>query len=210
MRRLLPILFLLPLLSTAQTTRTGPRVGVGLATISAGQLLQWNGLPKVGPIIGWSFEVPWTRQASWLIEPMYMSKGSLTQNAQLNTWTSVRLGYLELPLAIKLSLDTLPGGTFLTGALIGGYWINGRQKVKQNGVVLTDLSYGLQGLKNRQQASVAIGFGWDKRNSAFEIRAQQSITPFSTLTRGQNLVVGLHYTYYIPKKGSRVKKKQDD
>lgn len=210
MRVLLLTLSLLPLLSNAQTTRSGPRLGVGLATISAGQILEWNGLPKVGPLGGWAWEIPWTRQASWLIEPMYITKGSLTQNAQQNVWTSVRLGYLELPVAIKFSMDTLPGGIFLTGSLIGGYWINGRSVVRQNGNVLFDSKYVLTNATNRQQVSVGIGMGWDRRQHAFEVRIQQSISPFSTVIRGQNLVVGMHYTYYIPKKGTLKKKPKEE
>lgn len=210
MRNFCLALLFFPILLQAQHVRSGPRLGLAMATISAGPILQWNGLPKLGPIAGWSFEVPWTKQASWLIEPMYMSKGSLTQNAQMKTWTSVRYGYLELPLAIKLSLDTMPGGSFLTGALIGGYWINGRQKVKQDGTVLSDVSYTLSGIRKREQASVAIGFGWDKRNSSFEIRAQQSISPMSTVIRGQNLVIGLHYTYYLPKKAPKKKMETEE
>ncbi len=210
MRRIVLLLLLFPLLSHAQTTRNGPRVGVGLATISAGQILEWNGLPKVGPLGGWAWEIPWTRQASWLIEPMYITKGSLIQNAQQRVWTSTRLGYLELPVAIKFSLDTMPGGIFLTGSVIGGYWINGRSVVKQDGNVLFDSKYVLTNTRNRQQVSVGIGMGWDMRQHAFEVRVQQSITPFSTVIRGQNLVVGLHYTYYIPKKGQLKKKKVDE
>lgn len=203
MRHLLLSFALLPIIASAQATRSGPRLGVGLATISSGQILEWNGLPKAGPLGGWAWEIPWTRQASWLIEPMYITKGSLTQNAQQNVWTSVRLGYLELPVAIKFSMDSLPGGIFLTGSLIGGYWINGRSVVRQNGNVLSDNKYVLTNARNREQVSVGVGLGWDRRLSAFEIRVQQSITPFSTVIRGQNLVVGLHYTYYIPKRGTQ-------
>ncbi|HQW04260.1 MAG TPA: porin family protein [Flavobacteriales bacterium] len=202
---LTPLLFL-PLLSHAQSARSGPRAGVGLATISAGQFLEWNGLPKVGPIAGWSFEVPWTEQASFLIEPMYMTKGSLIQNPTLRSWTSTRLGYLELPVLIKFSLQSDLGGIFLTGGAIGGYWINGRFKVKQDGSVLTDQKYTVTGSSNRTQVSVTAGMGWDIGTSSFEVRIQQSITPFSPVIRGQNLVVGLHYTYYLPKK----KEKKDE
>ncbi len=210
MRNAILLLLLLPISVVAQQTRSGPRAGLALATISGGQLLQWNGLPKVGPIAGWAWDIPWTRQASFLIEPMYMSKGSLTQNAQQNTWTKVRLGYLELPIAIKLSLDTVPGGIFLTGGVIGGYWINGRQVVKQNGNVTYDQKYDLSYTTKRQQVSVAVGLGWDKKNTAFEVRAQTSVTPFSTVIRGQNLVVGLHFTYYIPKKSNKPKKTSEE
>jgi len=206
-RSLLLLLFFVPFLVLAQQARSGPRVGLSMATISAGQL-QWNGLPKFGPILGWSWSIPWTRQASFLIEPMYMSKGSLTQNAVQNAWTRVRLGYLELPVVIKLSMDTLPGGIFLSGGVIGGYLINGRQVVKQNGSVTFDQSYILAGSSKREQVSVSVGLGWDKKQTSFEVRMQTSITPFSTVVRGQNLVAGLHFTYYLPKKGSVPKKKK--
>lgn len=181
---------------------------MGLATITAGGLLNWNGLPKVGPLGGWAWEIPWTAQASFLIEPMYITKGSLTQNAQFRTWTSVRLGYIEVPVALKFSLRPDPGGIFLTGALMGGYWINGRQVVRQDGNVLYDQKYSLIGAQRRMQASVGVGLGWDMGASAFEVRIQQSISPFATVIRGQNMVAGLHYSYYIPKKAS--KKKEED
>ena len=206
-RSLLLLLGFIPFLVGAQQARSGPRVGLSMATISAGQL-QWNGLPKFGPILGWSWDIPWTRQASFLIEPMYMSKGSLTQNAVLDTWTRVRLGYLELPVVIKLSLDTLPGGIFLSGGVIGGYLINGRQVVKQNGGVTYDQTYNLAGSTKREQASVSVGLGWDKKQTSFEVRMQTSITPFSTVVRGQNLVVALHFSYYLRKKGGTPKMKK--
>src|SRR5436190_14415976 len=115
------ILFLLiPFMLNAQG-RNGPRIGMSMATITSSGSLQWNGLPKLGPIAGWSFEIHWTRQASFLLEPMYIGKGSLTQNATQETWTKVRLSYIELPVLFKMSTDTLPGGIFLTGGILGGY-----------------------------------------------------------------------------------------
>jgi hypothetical protein len=197
MRVLMLCLSLVALQASAQL-RTGPRVGASLATISAGGLFSWNGLPKPGPIVGWSFEIPWTAQASFLVEPMYMSKGSLVQNAQLRTFTSVRLGYLELPVMFKISTDTLPDGFFLTAGGMFGWWMNGRTVTRQDGNVLFESSYTLQGTANRSQVSVGIGFGWDRPRSRFELRYQTSITPFSTVLRGQNLVAGLHYTYLLP------------
>lgn len=207
-RLLLPFLFV-PFLLNAQSARNGPRLGAGLATITAGQFLQWNGLPKVGPLGGWSFEIPWTEQASFLFEPMYITKGSLVQNPVLKSWTSNRLGYLELPVMVKLSLQKDPGGIFLSGGFIGGLWINGRYKERLNGTVIRDQKYTVSGSGNRTQVSIAAGLGWDLGASAFEIRVQQSITPFSPIIRGQHLVVGLHYTFYIPKK-DRSKKKTEE
>ncbi len=196
--RTLITLFLALSLSASAQVKHGPRVGLSLATISAGGVFNWSGLPKPGPILGWSIEVPWTAQASFLIEPMYITKGSLTQNAQLRTFTSVRLGYLELPVMFKISTDTVPGGFFLTGGLMAGWWMNGRQVVRQDGNVLFESSYTLQGTTNRSQVSMGLGFGWDRPRSRFEVRYQTSITPFSTVLRGQNVVAGLHYTYLLP------------
>lgn len=199
MRALILLAFFLPFAGAAQV-RTGPRVGVSLSTISAGGLFNWSGLPMPGPIFGWSFEIPWTAQASFLVEPMYMSKGSLAQNPQLRTFTSVRLGYLEMPVMFKISTDTMPGGFFLTAGGMFGWWMNGRTVTRQDGTVLFESSYRLQGTANRSQVSVGVGFGWDRPKSRFELRYQTSITPFSTVLRGQNVVAGLHYTYLLPTK----------
>lgn len=209
MRHVLLVLLLAPtLLVNAQHARSGPRIGVGMATINAGGFLNWNGLPKVGPLGGWSFEIPWTTQASFLIEPMYITKGSLVQNAVQKSWTSSRLGYLELPLLVKLSLQDDPGGVYLSGGFLAGLWMNGKYKETLNGTVIREQKYTLSGTRNRGQASLALGMGWDIGTSAFEVRVQQSITPWSPVIRGQNLVVGLHYTYYIPKNGAGGKKKE--
>ena len=210
MRQLLLPLLLVPALINAQSVRMGPRAGVGLATISAGQFLEWNGLPKVGPIFGWSFEIPWAAQASFLIEPMYITKGSLVQNPAMRTWTSSRLGYLELPLLVKFSLQNDPGGIYLSGGAIGVLWMNGRYRVKQDGKVMMDTKYNVTGTNNRTQVSLAAGMGWDIGTSAFEVRIQQSITPFSPVIRGQNLVVGLHYTYYLPQKQKNAKDPEEE
>lgn len=210
MRKLIFTLLLAPTTLFAQSVRTGPHLGVGLATISAGQFLEWNGLPKVGPLFGWSFEIPWAAQASFLIEPMYITKGSLVQNPQQRSWTSNRLGYLELPVLLKFSLQNDPGGIYLAGGAIGGLLMNGRYKVKQDGNVITDTKYTVTGTSNRTQVSLAAGMGWDIGTSAFEVRIQQSITPFSPVIRGQNLVVGLHYTYFIPPKKEKKKEEEEE
>ena len=204
MRTALLLSILFPFTLTAQV-RTGPRAGLSLATVSAGGLFNWTGLPKVGPILGWSLEVPWTAQASFLVEPMYMSKGSLTQNRQQRTFTSVRLGYLELPVMFKVSTDPQPDGFFLTAGAMLGWWMNGRTVTRQDGKVTLESSFTLQGTTNRSQASVGVGFGWDRPRSRFEVRYQTSVTPFSTVLRGQNLVAGLHYTYLLPTGAGKAK-----
>jgi hypothetical protein len=50
---------------------------------------------------------------------------------------------------------------------------------------------------------VGVGFGWDRPKSRFELRYQTSITPFSTVLRGQNLVAGLHFTLLLPTRAKR-------
>lgn len=55
MRVLLLLILLLPDALSAQL-RTGPRIGLSLATVSAGGVFNWSGLPKPGPMAGWSFE----------------------------------------------------------------------------------------------------------------------------------------------------------
>lgn len=199
MRALILLALFLPFAGAAQV-RTGPRVGVSLATISAGGVFNWSGLPKPGPLFGWSFEIPWTAQASFLVEPMYMSKGSLAQDPPTRTFAYRRLGYLELPVMFKVSTDTMPGGFFLTAGGMFGWWMNGRDVIRQDGMVISESSYRLQGTANRSQVSVGVGFGWDRPKSRFELRYQTSITPFSTVLRGQNVVAGLHYTYLLPTK----------
>jgi hypothetical protein len=197
-RTLLTLLVVaLSLPAEAQSARPGVRLGLSLASISAGQLIGWNGIPQPGPIAGITYEVPWTRQAFFLIEPMYIGKGSLVQNAVLNTWTSTRLNYLEVPVLFKISTDTVPGGVFLTGGAMWGYWLSGRQVVRQDGNVIQDLPFALAGSNRRTQISMGVGLGFEGARSAFELRAQTSVTPFSPVVRGQNVVLGLHYSYYL-------------
>lgn len=188
----------LPSLLNAQV-RQGPRFGLAVATQTAGQFLQWQGLPKLGPIVGWSWEVPYTHQVGILIEPMLMSKGSWVQNAPLQTNTFTTLRYLELPVLAKLDVDTTKGGTYLSGGIIYGYWIYGRTRVTQYGQETSDVTYDLsQPNVRRSQWSVALGLGRSGKKWGWELRAQTSVTPFDRLIRSQNLVFGIHLTYRLP------------
>lgn len=188
---------LLSITLTAQV-RQGPRFGLAIATQTAGQFLQWQGLPKLGPILGWSWEIPYTHQIGILVEPNIMSKGSWIQNApqQTNTFTTLR--YLELPVMLKLDLDTAKNGTFLTGGIIYGYWIYGRTRVTQYGQETSNVTYNLsQPNVRRSQWSVAVGLGRAGKRWSWELRAQTSVTPFDRFIRSQNLVFGLHFTYRL-------------
>jgi len=209
MRRIVLITLLLPCLLFAQT-RSGPRAGLGIATISRGYLLQWKGSAQLGPIVGWSWEVPWTEQASFLFEPMYIAKGSYVRNAVTQQSNSERLGFVEIPIILKLSISKDKGGVFLSGGIMGGYLVTSKQVVRQNnGSALVSNDY-LAGSPRRFQYGVALGAGFDKGNFSFEARAQTSLSPFNPVYQAQNLVVGLHFTYYIPKKADRERKKEMD
>ncbi len=204
----------IPLLICAQV-RQGPRIGLAIATQTAGQFLQWQGLPKFGPIIGYSWEIPYTHQVGILIEPTIMSKGSWTQNAPLRINTFITQRYLEMPVLLKLDLDTARIGYFLTGGVIPAYWISGRYKVVQDGNVVTDFMYNLnQPNVRRMQWSLAIGLGNAGERWSWELRGQSSVTPFDRVIRAQNLVFGIHLTYrllnYEERKARRAKRSGEE
>lgn len=183
---------------SAQQVRQGPRFGLAVATQTSGQLLQWNGLPKLGPILGYSWDIPYTSQVGILIEPMIMSKGSWTQNAQQKLNTFITFRYLELPVMLKLDLDTAKNGYFLTGGVIYGYWVHGRLRQLQNGQEIQDITYDLsQPSVRRSQWSLAVGLGRASDRWSWELRAQTSVTPFDKVQRVQNLVFGLHFTHRL-------------
>ncbi len=191
--------------------RHGPRLGLAIATQTAGQFLQWQGLPKFGPIVGWSFDIPYTHQIGFRLEPMVMSKGSWTRNAQLNTNSFVTLRYLELPVLLRLDLDTARGGFFMTGGAVYGYWLSYRLRTTVNGEETQNIKYDLaQPNVNRSQWSIAVGLGQQGKKWSWELRGQSSITPFDKLIRSQNLVFGLHVTYWLPLPSSKVSETEEE
>ncbi|MFT3885839.1 MAG: porin family protein [Flavobacteriales bacterium] len=198
------------LLSAQADLRMGPRLGLSLSTQTAGgQLFSNGGLPKLGPIIGWSFDIPWTEQFHFLVEPMWMSKGSWTRNATLKTSTYVTLNYLELPVMLKLSVNPDPQGTFLTGGVMYGYWMGGRNRTVVDGQTQSDFKYNLaNSTAKRSQWSVGIGLGREHNNWMWEVRAQTSVTPWKALVSVQNAVLGIHLTWRLPL--TTAEKKQDN
>lgn len=190
----------LALTTLAQTDfRHGPRLGLSMASRTApGTLLAWSGLPKFGPIYGWSFDIPITNQIHVLTEPMMMSKGSWTRNAQFNDNSWITMRYLELPVLLKLSTNPDPQGLYLSGGFIFGYAMGGRYKNERDGQVIMDVKYSMQGARNREQWNVALGLGSEKNNWMWELRAQQSVTPLTPYARAQDLVFGFHLTYRLP------------
>lgn len=190
--------FALATAGTAQL-RHGPRLGLAMATQTAGQFLQWNGLPKLGPIVGWCFDVPLWGQIGLRVEPMLMSKGSWARDAVTNTNTFTTLRYLELPLLLRLDMQPAPDGLFMTGGPIYGYWIYGRYRTVVDGQETVDLKYDLsQSGVQRSQWSMAIGLGSQGSKWSWEVRGQSSVSPFDRLQKGQNVVFGIHLTYRLP------------
>lgn len=198
-RRLFTLALTIGLVAGAHAQLThGPRFGLAMATQTAGSLFSWNGLPKLGPIAGWTFEAPWKRQVFFRVEPMLMSKGSWVRDAATKTNTVITHRFIELPLLVRLDMQAGEGGFFLTGGFVPGYWIFGRVRTTVDGSETLDITFDLsQPNVNRMQWSMLIGFGQQGKRWSWEIRPQQSITPFDRLVRSQNLVFGLHITYRL-------------
>lgn len=199
---------LLSLALCAQSSRNGPKVGLSMATQTAGQFLAWSGLPKFGPLVGWSFEAPLTYQASLLIEPMYMSKGSVTVNSQLKTHSSVSLGYLEMPLMLKVSTNPDPQGLFLTAGILYGYLLHGQVKNFQDGTLVSKYDFSPTNTTNRGQWSAAVGIGHEKGNWMWEVRGQSSLNTFDRFVRSHNVVFSGQVAWRFPTAEDREKKRK--
>ena len=182
------LLLLLPFVLAAQESRNGPKLGIGIASQTAGQFLAWSGLPKVGPIVGWSFEAPVTTQLSLLIEPMFIGKGSVTVNSMYKTRSSIALNYLEMPLLLKLSTDPDPPGMYLSGGLMYGYLLYGKIKNYQYGNLISEYNFNPSGNTNRSQWSAALGLGREAGHWLFELRGQSSLNTFDRFVRSHNVV----------------------
>jgi hypothetical protein len=201
------IALLLPLSVLAQGSRNGPKVGLGIATQTAGQFLAWSGQPKFGPLIGWSFEAPITSQVSLLIEPMYIAKGSRTVNSIYKIRTSITLNYIEMPLLLKVSTNPDPQGLFLTGGLMYGYYLGGRIKSYDHGSQVTDRTFGAGGT-NRGQWSAAIGIGHERGSWMWELRGQSSLNTFDPLIRSHNVVYSLQVAWRFPTQAEKDRRRK--
>jgi hypothetical protein len=172
----------------------GPRVGVGMATINAGQFFRWTGLPKFGLIAGYSFDMIMSDQMSLMLEPMYVGKGSFVQAAQYRQTTRTTLHYVEVPIVLKISVNKNPQGLFLGGGIIPGYLIRGTERITQDGQELIDRPISEENLR-RTQFSLCLGLGFEKGPLEMELRGENSVTPFDPVIRRQNLLFGLHVTF---------------
>ena len=202
------IALLLPLSVAAQDARNGPKVGLGFATQSVGQFFGSTGQLKIGPQAGWSFELPLTSQISFLIEPMYMTKGSRTVNSYYKTRDIIALHYLEIPVMLKVSTNPDPQGVFLTGGLMYGYFLGGNQKHYEYGDLKSDVKYA-PGTTNRSQWSAGLGIGYEKGDWMWEFRAQSSLSVFDPLVQSHNVVYSVQLAWRFPTKENRANNRQD-
>lgn len=202
-------LLLLPLTVAAQESRNGPKIGLGISTQTAGQFLAWSGLPKVGPIMGWSFEAPVTSQVSLLIEPMYITKGSLTVNSQYKTRTSITLNYLEMPILVKVSTNPDPQGLFISGGLMYGYYLGGRVKNFEYGQLVSNGTFSAEGT-NRSQFSAALGLGHEIGHWMWELRGQSSLNTFQPVVRSHNVVYSVQVAWRFATQAEKEQKRLDE
>lgn len=208
-RFMLVALLAWPMTSFAQESRNGPKIGLGIATQTFGQFLAWNGLPKLVPVAGWSFEAPLTHQASLLIEPMYIGKGSVTVNSYEKTRNSIALNYLELPLLLKVSTNPDPQGLFLTGGLMYGYFLHGKVKDFRNGELQRTYVFSPSGNTNRSQWSAAVGLGHEMGHWMWELRGQSSLNTFDRLVRSHNVVYSVQVAWRFATQAEKERKRRE-
>lgn len=189
--------------------RNGPRLGIGLATQSAGGLFQNTTDMLIGPVVGWHFEAPLHWQVSLMPEILYMTKGSVVRNPSLGVRTRSTFRYLEVPLLVKISTDRQADGMYLLVGPSAGYFLSGRFESWLNGQQNTDSRYDLSNNERRFQFSAVFGMGMEGNRWAFDVRAQTSVTPFDRLVRVQNQVYALTMAYRMGGK-KQVKKAVED
>ncbi len=173
----------------------GPRIGVCMATQSAGGLFQNTTDMLAGPMIGWHFEAPLHWQVSLMPEILWMTKGSVVRNQAQGVRTRSTFRYLEVPLLLKISTDRRADGMFLLAGPSMGYFLSGRYQSWLNGQQNTDVRYDLSTNERRFQFSLIFGIGMEGERWAFDVRAQSSVTPFDRLIRVQNQVYALTVAY---------------
>jgi hypothetical protein len=197
MSRLLAIAGLALTISTTAQNIHGPRLGLSLATQSVGGLFQntQNLLPA--PVFGYGVELPMHPQFIIMPELLWMTKGAVVRNQAQQTRSKNAFRYLELPVMVKVSTDSKPGGLFLTLGPSFGYFVTGRSRTWYNGELTQDVKYDLSESDNRFQFSAAVGMGTDMKKTSFEFRAQTSLTPFSSTLQTQNIVYQMTFAWRI-------------
>lgn len=181
--------------------QNGPRIGLGLATQSAGGLFQNTSDLLGGPIIGWHFEAPLHPKLSIMPEVLWMTKGAVVRNPAMATRSRATFRYLEVPILVKVMTDQAGDGLYLLAGPTVGYFLSGRYQVWQSGDEIIDSKYNTDSNPNlrRIEFSGLVGMGFQGNRWAFDVRAQSSITPFERFVRIQNIVYGITLAYRIKK-----------
>jgi len=190
--------------------RHGPRMGIGLATQSAGGFFANTTDMLLGPMLGWHFDVPLHWQVSLMPEILWMTKGSVVRNPAQGVRNRNTFRYLEVPLLVKVSTDKAADGMFLLLGPSMGYFLSGRLQTWLNGEQNTDIRYDLGQNDRRFQFSAIVGMGMDGNRWAFDVRAQTSVTPFDRIARVQNQVYALTVAYRLSGKKPDAKDPDDD
>ncbi len=182
--------------------QNGPRIGVGLATQSAGGLFQNTGDLLAGPIIGWHFEAPLHPKFSIMPEILWMTKGAVVRNPAMATRSRATFRYLEMPILAKVMTDQAGDGLYLLAGPTVGYFLSGRYQVWQSGDEIIDSKYNTDSNPNlrRIEFSGLVGMGFQGERWSFDVRAQSSLTPFDRFIRIQNIVYGITLAYRIKPK----------
>jgi hypothetical protein len=175
----------------------GPRVGLGLATQSVGGFFKNTDNLLAAPVLGWHFELPFHPQMSFMPEVLWMSKGFSVLNQAETTRTRTTFRYIEVPLFFKLHMEKTKydeGLLLLVGPSFG-YFLSGRSRTWKERDLIFDTEYDLPRDGKRLEFSGVIAVGKEWKRTAFDLRAQSSIAPFSELLNVRNVVYAITFGY---------------
>ena len=210
MRSLSLLLLFASTCAFAQEGHHGPRIGLGMATQSAGGLFQSTQDLLLAPVIGWYLEAPLHPQVSLMPELLWMTKGAVVRNQIQGVRARSTLRYVEVPLLLKVSLDASADGMYLLAGPSFGVFMTGRYQTWLNGEEQYDYRYTLASSERRYQFSGVLGMGMEGPKMAFDVRAQTSLTPFDRFIRSQNVVYALTVAYRFSTEKKRVKATEED
>lgn len=210
MRSLSVLLLFSSVCAFAQEGHHGPRIGLGMATQSAGGLFQSTQDLLLAPVIGWYVEAPLHPQVSLMPELLWMTKGAVVRNQVQGVRARSTLRYIEVPLLLKVSLDASADGMYLLAGPSFGAFMTGRYQTWLNGEEQYDYRYTLAPNERRYQFSGVLGMGMEGPKMAFDVRAQTSLTPFDRFIRSQNVVYALTVAYRFSMEKKRPKAVEEE
>ncbi|MBL7963380.1 MAG: PorT family protein [Flavobacteriales bacterium] len=188
---------------TSAQVRTGPRIGLGLATQSVGGFFQnmSNLLPR--PIFGWAWEIHVHPQVIIQPEITLVSKGFTNRNPELATRDRAVFKFIEVPLMAMFQTDQSVDGLFVSAGLVTGYKVSGKYTQWTNGDVTQDIKYDLSGTSNRWDFGPAVGLGVVWHEWTFEARAQTSLALTEPMVQVRNILYGFNFTYLFTPKSQK-------